>query len=319
MRDPDAFASALLAMLGARDPAETEALKAVVYGQLRAASEADLRAFFDGLESAGSDWGHRPAEALARGLSRAVLRHLLEPGSALEAGAELGATRGRRVLLLGNHLSFVDANVLELLLADFGHADLAERLTVIVGPKVYARPLRRIASLCFGTIKTPQSASRATGEAVMSPREVARIALQSLDAARDRLAKGDALLVFVEGTRSRTGAMQRALAGIGRYLERSDALVVPFGLSGSEHLTPIGETERLERACVVARIGAPLEAATIVQRCARKRPLVMDVVGCLVADCLPAPYRGAYAARNEELAEARAIADELSEKGFHRK
>jgi len=312
MRDPEAFATSLLGMLGQRDPEQARAVAVAVRTALAEASPEALRAFFDALESAGRDWGYEPASAFARGLSRVVLRHMFEPGSGLEVGANLSTTPHRPVLLLGNHLSFVDANVLELLLADAGHTELAERLTVVVGPKVYTRPLRRVASLCFGTVKTPQSASRASGDARMSPREVARIALKSLSAARERLVLGDALLIFVEGTRSRTAAMQRALAGIARYLEQTDALVVPFGVAGTEHLTPIGENERLERAQVVARFGAPLPAARVVERCARKRALVMDVIGFLIADCLPESYRGCYGFAGGELAEAHAVAAELA-------
>ena len=47
-------------------------------------------------------------------------------------------------------------------------------MTVLVGPKVYMLAVRRLASLCFGSIKIPQSQSRASGEAVMPRREVAR-------------------------------------------------------------------------------------------------------------------------------------------------
>ena len=36
------------------------------------------------------------------------------------------------------------------------------------------------------------------------------------------------LLVFSEGSRSRTGGMQRALAAVARYLEEPFARVVPF-------------------------------------------------------------------------------------------
>jgi 1-acyl-sn-glycerol-3-phosphate acyltransferase len=315
MRDPEAFATSLLAMLGEQDPEQTRAVAVVVRKALAEASPESLREFFDALESAGRDWAYEPAIAFARGLSRVVLRHMFEPGSGLQEGGDLSATHGRPVLLLGNHLSFVDANVLEVLLADAGHAELAERLTVVVGPKVYTRPLRRVASLCFGTVKTPQSASRASEDARMSPREVARIALKSLGAARDRLALGDALLIFVEGTRSRTASMQRALAGIARYLEQTDALVVPFGVAGTEHLTPIGENERLERAKVVARFGAPLPAARVIERCAKKRALVMDVIGFLIAGCLPESYRGCYGSADGDLAEAQAMACELAVAG----
>ena len=63
---------------------------------------------------------------------------------------------------------------------DAGYAEVANGLTVLAGPKVFAKPIRRMASLCFGAIKMPQSQSTASGEAVMPRREVARLAQETL-------------------------------------------------------------------------------------------------------------------------------------------
>ena len=63
----------------------------------------------------------------------------------------------RPVFLVVNHLSYVDANVLDALLVSSGQRAVADRMTVLVGPKVYMHPVRRLASLCFGAIKIPQS------------------------------------------------------------------------------------------------------------------------------------------------------------------
>ena len=67
----------------------------------------------------------------------------------------------------------------------------------------------------------------------MNPRDVARAARQSINVALDRLAQGDALLVFAEGTRSRSRDMQQMLAGAARYLECSGAWILPVGLTGT--------------------------------------------------------------------------------------
>ena len=67
--------------------------------------------------------------------------------------------------------------------------EVADRMTVLVGPKVYMLPVRRLASLCFGAIKIPQSQSRASGEAVMPRREVARLAMQTLQSVAQRYAR----------------------------------------------------------------------------------------------------------------------------------
>lgn len=270
-------------------------------------SEEDFQRFVQHLLVTGTAWDYTPPDPLARELSRLVNGVLLEPGSGVEGARNLERARERRVILLANHLAFVDANALDVLLSQAGYGDVADRITVLVGPKVFTKPLRRIASLCFGTIKIPQSQARASGAAVMPAREVARIAAGTISTAHERLAKGDVLLIFVEGTRSRTGSMQRALAGVARYLGAPDTALLPIGISGTERMVPIG-IETLHRSRVVARVGRPVDAARLLERCGGKRSLVMDCVGFLIADLLPPAYRGAYAGNGAALEPARKIA-----------
>ena len=147
---------------------------------------------------------------------------------------QLLAVAGKPVVIGANHLSYSDANAIDVLLHQAGANALCDRLTVIAGPKVYSDVTRRFSSLCFGTIKVPQSGTRATDEAVMNPREVARAARRSIQVAHERLALGEALLVFAEGARSRSGGLQPLLPGVARYLEPADVWVVPMGLTGTE-------------------------------------------------------------------------------------
>ena len=185
-----------------------------------------------------------------------------------------------------------------------GGAALSGRLTTIAGPKVFADRLRRFSSLCFGTIKTPQSTNLSSEEPVMSAREVALAARRSIDLAHERLSRGDALLVFAEGTRSRTGALQQMLVGAARYLEGPDTWILPVAIAGSDALFPIG-SGALHPVRIVVRIGAPFASQTLSAHAGGDRRLIMDAIGLAVAELLPTKYQGVYGQDRGALAAAR--------------
>ena len=121
---------------------------------------------------------------------------------------------------------------------------------------------------------------------MLNGREVARAARRSIDVARGRLREGDALVLFAEGTRSRTGGMQSMLAGVARYLDVPGTWVLPVGLAGPEALFPV-EVSALRPARVVLQLGRPLRASALVARAVGDRRLVMDAIGLAVAEALP--------------------------------
>jgi 1-acyl-sn-glycerol-3-phosphate acyltransferase len=255
---------------------------------------------------AGADWDFYPTDPLAKRIHRVLADRLLEPDSTLLGIEHVHAVAGKTVVIFGNHLSYADANLLEILLQRSGGAALADRLIVIAGPKVYSSRKRRFSSLCFGTIKTPQSTALSTEEAAMSPREVARAARRSIDVAHERLRLGDALLVFAEGTRSRTKGMQRVLAGVARYLDGPDAWVLPVGIVGTEGMFPIGE-DAFHRFRIEIRVGRPFEGSFLRKGARGDRRLMMDAVGLAIAELLPAEYRGAYGDTKADLAAAQRV------------
>jgi 1-acyl-sn-glycerol-3-phosphate acyltransferase len=215
------------------------------------------------------------------------------------------------IVLVANHLSYSDANLIDVLLQRAGPAGMSDRLTVLAGPKVYSNIRRRFSSLCFGTIKTPQNSARSSDEAVMTTREVARAARRTIDLAHERLRLGEALLVFPEGTRSRSGGMQQLLAGVARYFQ-PPASIVPLALAGTESLFAI-DGETLVPAPLTVSIGRAVGAATLVGQARGDRRLIMDAVGIAIAALLPERYRGVYSdAQREQHAAARRLAAEMS-------
>jgi len=289
---------------------QREALVGRFGAELGGFEPAALEGFVERIRTTGQDWGYYPPDPVARAISRLAHSLVARENSSLEDRGGLAAARAGPVVFVGNHLSFIDANTVDFLFQRNGWQDVADNLTVLVGPKVFAEPIRRVASLCFGTIKMPQSTSRASGAAVMSRRETLKLAELTLDHVRARRARGDHLLIFAEGSRSRSAGMQRALAAIARYLEEPFATVVPFAVWGTERMVPVDD-ERAHPSDVHVRTGRPLDAAVLFQQLGRRRSALADALGFRIADLLPPENRGCYATADADLADARAVADSL--------
>ena len=76
--------------------------------------------------------------------------------------------------------------------------------------------------------------------------------------------RGENLVIFPEGTRSRTGAMIEAKKGILLVARLTKANIIPIGMSGTSELLPISENgnmggETWHRADVHVKIGNPVK------------------------------------------------------------
>jgi 1-acyl-sn-glycerol-3-phosphate acyltransferase len=290
-RDP--LVTAISQVISAYDSAIVEAVRRRLEREIDGAGPAALDALGVRLETSGSDWTYYPPDPLARLVHHVVAEGILDPASRLEGREHLATLNGRPVVILANHLSYSDANLLEILLTRSGATELAARLTVIAGSKVYSSLSRRFSSLCFGTIKVAQSSGRASEDAVMNPREVARAARRSIEMAHARLAGGDALLVFAEGTRSRSRGMQPMLPAVARYFDVPGTVILPVGITGTDRLFPIGD-EMVHSVAIIVRAGLPIDAECLHTRTRGDRRAMMDVLGHAIAMLLPEEYRGVY-------------------------
>ena len=244
------------------------------------------------LAGTGAEWIYYPRDPLARRIHHALAPRVLR--DPMVSGSDhLDEVIDKPVVIFANHLSYSDANVLDVVLQNAGAGALADRLTVVAGPKVYSSVTRRFSSLCFGTIKVPQNSERSTDEAVMSPREVGRLARRSIQIAHERLGLGDALLVFAEGSRSRSGEMQQFLSGTARYLGARGLWILPVALTGTERLFPI-DGGRLNAVPIAVSFGRAIPADALRERTRGDRRLMIDAIAYAVAQLLPPRYRGVY-------------------------
>jgi 1-acyl-sn-glycerol-3-phosphate acyltransferase len=112
---------------------------------------------------------------------------------------------------------------------------------------------------------------------------------------------GDDVLIFPEGTRSRTGAMIEGKKGILLFARMAKAEIIPIGMAGTDKLLPISKdgemgSEKWQHADVTVNIGEKIifpskekdeDRHAYEDRC-------MDILMRSIANLLPEKYRGIY-------------------------
>ena len=296
--------------LSDQEPGVLEEIRELLARELDTAGAVAIASLCERLATVGAEWQYYPPHPLAGRIHEVLADKLLTGDSALHGVERLTTIAPGPVVLVSNHLSYSDANLLEILFRRAGAPELSDRLAVIAGPKVYSSLKRRFSSLCFGTVKTPQNSGVSSEDAVMNTREVARTARRSIEIALERIRFGEMLLVFGEGTRSRVGSMQRTLPGVTRYLENPGTRIVPVGIFGTETLFPVGE-DTFRPVRIEAYVGEPIDADLLRARADDNRRVMMDCIGFAIAHLLPSQYRGVYDDDVVGLSKARDLYREL--------
>jgi 1-acyl-sn-glycerol-3-phosphate acyltransferase len=192
-------------------------------------------------------------------------------------------------MLICNHLGYADTICTRGLIQRADRAGVMERLCPVAGPKVYLDPLRRMGVASSPSIRVAQSSQLASNAAELSPREVALIARRCLDDAGNEMDQGRIILLYPEGTRSRSGHMGPFLRAVARWLTIEGVLLLPLGQWGSEVIDRVGD-DYIRSGTVHCRFGPLLDSRALTDS-GLSRIEVAAAAHEAVAALLPESYR----------------------------
>lgn len=215
-----------------------------------------------------------------RPLAKSIVRGLIGKHANLKIeGLDELATVEGPIIFIGNHLSNADG-----LLAYY---ILEEKFDpyFIAGEKLAGDEMTNIGMKLIKNIRIkPNSADKEALKTIIGTAK-----------------EGNNIVIFPEGTRSRTGEMIEAKKGITLIARMSKAKVVPFALMGSENLMPINKDGNMgaETFCdadVTVRFGKPIEVPKRERDEDRSayEEKVLNTYMKSIANMLPEKYRGYY-------------------------
>ena len=124
--------------------------------------------------------------------------------------------------------------------------------------------------------------------------------LEAFRLAERVLEAGHVLMVFPEGTRSRTAELQTPKDGLAMLALRTNATVVPIGVSNTDRIWPRGQKLPRPGAHATMRIGEPFRLADVLPPGTNRKAakgLATDLIMRRIAALLDARHRGPYGER----------------------
>jgi len=181
------------------------------------------------------------------------------------------------VIFISNHLSNSDGIVLNKVLK-------AQDVTFVAGIKLSQNKFTNLGRYVVKTITiTPNSADKDAMSSIIKT-----------------VKNGNNVLLFPEGTRSRTGSLMEARRGILLIQKFTKADIIPIGISGSEKLLPINnlrmDKEKFQHAKVNIKIGNRIK---MLEKDPNENKHEFDEKSMkhimkAIAELLPETYRGIY-------------------------
>jgi 1-acyl-sn-glycerol-3-phosphate acyltransferase len=215
-----------------------------------------------------------PLIGITAAATRLICRCLTRVRIEGDAGA---IPREGPVILAANHISNADA----VLIGAFITPRLGRRIHWLGKKEMFDWPIVGFIARNGGVVPVDRGAADV---------EAFRVARRILDA-------GNVLMVFPEGTRSPTGELQQPKDGLAMLALRTNATIVPIGISNTDRIWPKGRPIPLPGKHATMRIGEPFRVGELlppeIDRKAAKS-LATTLIMRRIADQLDPRHRGTY-------------------------
>ena len=211
-------------------------------------------------------------------LSEKILNNYIKKYANIEVkGLENLKDIKRPILFICNHLSNSNALVINNVLKD-------QDITFVAGVKLSYNPLTSLGMSMTKTISIkPNTADKGSISNIIKT-----------------LKHGNNILIFPEGTRSRSGSMIEGKKGVVLIQKLSRATIIPMSVAGTEKLLPINEEgmekEKFQYADVKVTIGKSLDMPKKEEDEEKHHyeDRILNYMMRSIAALLPKEYQGVY-------------------------